>query len=61
MLKFLVSHCTLNDKKVSYDYNLPFAYFVNFDFCQEKYPVLADIRTFNIDKLLIYSIREIHT
>lgn len=38
MLKFLVSNSTINDKKVSYDYNLPFAYFVNFDSCQEKYP-----------------------
>jgi hypothetical protein len=38
MLKFLLSNCTLKDKKVSYDYNLPFAYFVNFDSYQEKYP-----------------------
>lgn len=40
MLKYLLSNCTINDKKVSYDYNLPFAYFVNFDNCQEKYPGL---------------------
>lgn len=38
MLKFLLSNCTINDKKVSYDWNLPFTYFVNFDNCQEKYP-----------------------
>ncbi len=38
MLKFLLSNCTINSKKVSYDYTLPFAYFVNFDSCQEKYP-----------------------
>ncbi len=37
MLKFLLSNCTINNKKVSYDYTLPFAYFVNFDSCQEKY------------------------
>ncbi|MDD3593347.1 MAG: hypothetical protein PHX18_01840 [Candidatus Gastranaerophilales bacterium] len=39
MLKFLLSNCTIKDKKVSYDYTLPFAYFVNFDSCQEKYLV----------------------
>lgn len=38
MLKYLLSNWTINNKKVSYDYNLPFAYFVNFDSCQEKYP-----------------------
>ena len=37
MLKYVLSNCTINNKKVSYDYNLPFAYFVNFDSCQEKY------------------------
>lgn len=37
MLNYLLSNCKLSNKKVSYDYNLPFAYFVNFDSCQEKY------------------------
>ncbi len=40
MLNYLLSNCTLIDKKVSYDYNLPFAYFVNFASCKEKYPGL---------------------
>ena len=40
MLKFLLSNSTISNKKVSYDYTLPFAYFVNFDSCQEKYPGL---------------------
>ena len=38
MLKFLLSNCTLKDKKVSWDYNLPFAYFVNFDACHKNHP-----------------------
>ena len=38
MLKYVLSNCTINNKKVSYDFNLPFAYFINFDSCQEKYP-----------------------
>ena len=29
---------TLEGEKVSYDYNLPFSYFVNFDSCRKKYP-----------------------
>ena len=38
MLNYLLSNCTLEDEKVSYDYNLPFSYFVNFDSCRKKYP-----------------------
>lgn len=36
--KYLLSNCTLEGKKVSYDYKLPFAYFVNFDNCNKKHP-----------------------
>ena len=38
MLNYLLSNITLNGEKVSYDYNLPFSYFVNFDSCRKKYP-----------------------
>lgn len=38
MLNYLLSNVTLNGEKVSYDYNLPFSYFVNFDSCHKKYP-----------------------
>ena len=38
MLKYVLSNCTIKDEKVSYEYNTPFAYFVNFASCQEKYP-----------------------
>lgn len=37
-LNYLLSNCTLEGEKVSYDYNLPFSYFVNFDSCRKKYP-----------------------
>ena len=37
MLNYLLSNCTLENKKVSYDYNLPFSYFVNFASCRKKY------------------------
>ena len=37
MLNYLLSNCTLEGEKVSYDYNLPFSYFVNFDSCRKKY------------------------
>ena len=37
MLNYLLSNVTLNGEKVSYDYNLPFSYFVNFDSCRKKY------------------------
>ena len=38
LLNYLLSNCTLEGRKVSYDYNLPFSYFVNFDSCRKKYP-----------------------
>lgn len=38
LLNYLLSNCKLEDKKVSYDYNLPFSYFINFDSCRKKYP-----------------------
>ena len=38
MLNYLLSNCTLKDGKVSYDYNLPFSYFVKFGSCRKKYP-----------------------
>lgn len=38
MLDYLLSNVTLEGEKVSYDYNLPFSYFVNFDSCRKKYP-----------------------
>ncbi|MCD8378386.1 MAG: recombinase family protein [Candidatus Gastranaerophilales bacterium] len=38
LLNYLLSNCKLEGKKVSYDYNLPFLYFVNFDSCRKKYP-----------------------
>ena len=38
MLNYLLSNCKLEGKKVSYDYNLPFSYFINFDSCRKKYP-----------------------
>lgn len=38
MLNYLLSNVTLKGEKVSYDYNLPFSYFVNFDSCRKKYP-----------------------
>ena len=37
MLNYLLSNCTLENKKVSYDCNLPFSYFVNFASCRPKY------------------------
>ena len=37
LLNYLLSNVTLKGEKVSYDYNLPFSYFVNFDVCREKY------------------------
>ena len=37
MLNYLLSNCSLKGRKVSYDYNLPFSYFVNFDICHKKY------------------------
>lgn len=40
LLKYLLSNCKLDSKKVSYDYNLPFAYFVNFDSCQDNWAIL---------------------
>ncbi len=36
MLDYLLSNVTLEGEKVSYDYNLPFSYFVNFDSCRKK-------------------------
>lgn len=38
MLNYLLSNCVLKGRKVSYNYNLPFSYFVNFDVCRKKYP-----------------------
>lgn len=40
LLNYLLSNCTLEGRKVSYDYNLPFSYFINFDSCRKKYPGL---------------------
>ena len=40
MLKYVLSNCTINNKKVSYDYNLPFSYFINFASCNKKLPRL---------------------
>ncbi len=40
LLNHLLSNCTLEGRKVSYDYNLPFSYFINFDSCRKKYPGL---------------------
>ena len=37
MLNYLLSNCVLKGRRVSYDYNLPFSYFVNFDVCRKKY------------------------
>ena len=37
MLNYLLSNVTLKGEKVSYDYNLPFSYFINFDSCRKKY------------------------
>ena len=37
MLNYLLSNCKLEGRKVSYDYNLPFSYFINFDSCRKKY------------------------
>ena len=37
MLNYLLSNCTLEGEKVSYDYNLPFSYFVNFSKSNKKY------------------------
>jgi DNA invertase Pin-like site-specific DNA recombinase len=38
MLNYLLSNVTLDGEKVSYNYNLPFSYFINFDSCRKKYP-----------------------
>ena len=38
-LNYLLSNCTLEGEKVSYNYNLPFSYFVNFDSCRKKYAI----------------------
>ena len=40
LLNYLLSNCKLEGRKVSYDYNLPFSYFINFDSCRKKYPGL---------------------
>lgn len=40
LLKILLSNIFLTNGKASYTYNLPFSYFINFGFCQEKYPGL---------------------
>ncbi len=40
LLNYLLSNCTLEGRKVSYDYNLPVSYFINFDSCRKKYPGL---------------------
>ena len=45
MLNYLLSNCTLEGEKVSYDYNLPFSYFVNFDSCRKKYAKVDKFRT----------------
>lgn len=37
LLNYLLSNCKLEGRKVSYDYNLPFSYFINFDSCRKKY------------------------
>lgn len=37
MLNYLLSNVTLNGKKVSYDYNLPFLCFINFSIWYKKY------------------------
>ena len=37
MLNYLLSNCTLEDEKVSYNYNLHFSYFVNFSKSNKKY------------------------
>ena len=37
MIKILLSNLKLEDGKLSYTYNLPFRYFVNFASCKEKY------------------------
>lgn len=37
LLNYLLSNCKLEGRKVSYDYNLPFSYFINFDSCLKKY------------------------
>ena len=38
MLDYLISNVTLEGEKVSYNYNLPFSYFVNFSKSNKKYP-----------------------
>lgn len=38
LIKILLSNCKLRDKKLSYDYNKPFSYFVKNDQCHKKYP-----------------------
>lgn len=40
MLDYLLSNVSLEGEKVSYDYNLPFSYFVNFAKSNKKYPGL---------------------
>ena len=37
MLDYLISNVTLEGEKVSYNYNLPFSYFVNFSKSNKKY------------------------
>lgn len=38
LLNYLLSNCKLEGRKVSYDYSLPFLYFINFDSCRKKIP-----------------------
>lgn len=38
LLNYLLSNCTLEGRKVIYDYNLPFSYFINFSTWYKKYP-----------------------
>ena len=51
MLDYLLSNCTLEGEKVSYDYNLPFSYFVNFDSCRKKYPRVDEFRTWLVENV----------
>ena len=37
LLNYLLSNCKLEGRKVSYDYNLSFSYFINFGSCRKKY------------------------
>ena len=51
MLDYLLSNVSLEGKKVSYDYNLPFSHFVNFAKSNKKYARVDEFRTWLVENV----------